>query len=527
MLELLIRNGRVLDGTGSPWRRADVGVADGRIVAVRPYLDRPAARTIDAADRIVAPGFIDLHSHSDLLLLADPRSSAKIRQGVTTEVFGVDGLCPAPVRPEAVAARRRYLGALEGNPDAEWTWSGLDDYLDTLEAQRPSPNLVGLVAHGAVRDWVMGLEQRPATSAEIDQMCGLVAEALAAGAPGLSTGLIYIPCAYADQAELRALCRTVGRHGGFIDPHIRNEGDGLLDSLDEMIGLCRDTGAALHVSHLKVIGRDNWPHVEQVFGKIETARREGLDITFDQYPYVAGCTIMSALLPAWAHDGGPDALLRRLADPMHRDRMRREIADGVPGWENLARACGWEGIVIASVGSETNRAWEGRTLAALAEARAVAPADALFDLLLDEDLQVGMIDFYGSEDVTRQILAHPLQTVCTDGILGGKPHPRLHGTFPRILGRYVREEGVLSLPEAVRKMTGAAASRLGWQDRGLVREGSAADLVVFDPERVIDRATYDAPTLDPVGITWVVVNGQVALADGQETGVGSGRALRA
>jgi len=524
--DLLFRNGRVVDGTGSPWRRADVAVRGDRIAAVAPNLP-PSARTVlDAAGRVVAPGFIDMHSHHDLFHMARPACEPKILQGVTTELVGQDGCGPAPVRPDFAAQRRENLAPLDGDPDLDWNWPTFAAYLDALARRPGATNVAALVTHGAVRSVVMEHEPRPATPGEIAAMRPLVAEAMEAGARGLSTGLIYNPCRYAETAELAALYAETAARGGILVAHVRNEADGLPAALEEMAAIHEATGVPLHISHLKLIGRPNWHLADAVLGFFEGSRAAGIDVTFDQYPYTAGSTLLSVLLPPWAREGGVEPTLARLRDAAARDRMRRDIGNGIPGWENIAGLCGWEGIMVAGVASAANRALEGETIADLAKRRGADPLDVVADLLVAERMQVSMVDFYGCEENVRAFAAHRLQTVGTDGIVAGRAHPRLWGTFPRILGRFVREARIESLEEAVRKMTGAAANRLGLADRGILRPGMAADLVVFDPETVEDRATYREPELPPAGIDWVFVNGVSVVEKGAVTGATPGRVLR-
>jgi N-acyl-D-amino-acid deacylase len=524
--DLLLANGRVVDGTGSPWFRADVAVRGDRIAAVAAELPPRARAVVDVTGRVVAPGFIDMHSHNDLLHMVWPTCDPKIRQGITTEVVGQDGCGPAPVRPEFVAQRRENLAPLDGDPDLDWDWPTFAAYLEALVRRPGATNVAALATHGAVRSWVMGHEARPARPDEIAAMRPLVAEAMEAGAVGLSTGLIYNPCRYAETAELEALYAEAAARGGILVAHVRNEAEGLPAALEEMAALHRATGVPLHISHLKLIGRKNWHLVDEVLGFFEGARAAGIDITFDQYPYTAGSTLLSVVLPPWARDGGVAATLERLRDPAARERMRRDIAQGIAGWENIAGLCGWEGIMIAGVASAANSALEGETVDSIARGRRADPFEVVADLLLQERMQICMVDFYGCEENVRAFAAHRLQTVGTDGVVAGRPHPRLWGTFPRILGRFVHEEAIEPLEEAVRKMTSAAANRLGLSDRGLVRPGMAADLVVFDPETVTERATYAEPELAPAGIEWVFVNGVAVVEKGAVTGATPGRVLR-
>jgi N-acyl-D-amino-acid deacylase len=443
--------------------------------------------------------------------------------GVTLELLGQDGLSVAPVKPEHVAQVRTQLTGLLGDHPLEWRWQRVGEYLAALH-RRTAVNVAYLAPHGALRWWVVGFDARPATAEEIDRMCGLLRESLEEGAVGTSTGLIYPPCMYAERAELLALAAVTARAGGFWVVHLRNEGDFCLEGLQEMLDLARESGCPLHISHFKVTGKPNFAKADRQVEMIQQALQEGLEVTCDQYPYTAGSTVLSATLPPWAHDGGPRQTLRRLADPADRARMRADMeAPGPSRWAGQVRAAGYDGIVVAAVAGHKNRDAIGLTLAELARLRGVEPAEALFDLLLDEGLKVTMIVHHQSEEVMRKYIRLPFQTFCTDGIQGARPHPRLYGTFPRVLGRYVRELGLMSWAEAIRRMTGAPARRLGLADQGLVRTGMRASLTVFDPARIIDRSTYEDPKRDPEGIRAVLVNGQIALEEGREMGVPAGR----
>lgn len=528
MFDLLIRNARVLDGTGGPWFRADVGVSGGRIAAVRRNLAGDAARTIEAADRILAPGFIDMHTHSDLRVFRHPDEDAKLMQGITTALIGQDGLSVAPLDDANKEPMMRRVSGLLGTYLEEWPWNTVGEYLSALEKAGPATNTMTLVPHGAVRSIVVGWENRPASPSELGKMQELLAAAMKEGGCGFSTGLIYPPGMYADRKELVALCRTTSENGGFFVVHMRNEADFLLDSIREVVGICLDAECPLHVSHLKVAGKRNWGKAQEALSILEDAREKGLEVTFDQYPYTAGSTMLDAVIPPRFHAGGTGKLLERLQDPKIREEIRKvqeEIT--FEPWENWIASCGWEGILVNSVKTEKNRFAEGKTVAEAASEAGKSPLDFVCDLLVDEDNAVTMTQFYGCEDDVRTFMQSPCMTLCSDAIVGGKPHPRAYGSTARYLGKYVREEKVLPLAEAVRHMTALPASRLGLQDRGIVREGNAADLVLFDPGRVIDRGTFAKPDIYPVGIDLVVVNGNIAMEDGKLAAARSGRVIRA
>jgi N-acyl-D-amino-acid deacylase len=518
--DLLLQNARIFDGAGGPWFKADLAVEGDTIAAVGALGGARATIEIDCAGAALAPGFIDAHSHSDIMVFEDASIAPKLMQGVTTELLGQDGIAAAPIRPEHKADWRRHLSGLLGNPDLEWPWSTFEEYLSALDAASPGTNLACLVPHGNLRLWTMGMEDRSASPTELEEMISLLRECLEAGAVGFSTGLIYPPCSYADEDEMASLCAELVDYGGFIVVHMRNEDAGVFEALDEMLRVSERSGAPLHISHLKVAGRPQFGRAGELLGKIERARERGLEVTFDQYPYTAGSTMLFAILPEWLQEGGPDAMIERLRDAAVRERIMAEIA------RRGASTVAITDIRVAGVGSEGNRHLEGMNLLEVAEAQGKPLIDAVCDLLIEEDLNVSMILFVADEADVQTILQHPLQVVCTDGLLGGKPHPRLYGTFPRILGHYCRERGVLELPEAIRKMTSAPAARLGLSDRGIVRPGMKADLVVFDPDRVIDTATYDDPRRYPEGILHVFVNGRHAVKDGQLFQANAGRVLR-
>jgi N-acyl-D-amino-acid deacylase len=516
-MELLIRGGRIIDGSGNPWYRADLAIGNGRIAAIGK-LEMAAERVIDAEGLVVAPGFIDTHSHSDLMLLAEPDSEMKIMQGITTEIVGQDGLGEAPIRDDLIEDWRRYLSGLNGDPEIEWDWRSFSEYLRRLEEAGPATNVASLVGHGNLRLLSMGMDNRKPTGEELDGMRALLGEALEEGALGLSTGLIYPPCSYSDLEELTSLCQVVKAHGGIFVAHIRNEGDGLLEALDEVITVGRRTGVPIHVSHLKASGERNWGRVAEALEKIESARAEGIDITFDQYPYIAGSTYLSSLIPSWAHEGGPKKMLERIRD---EDSRRRIIED-----MESPRGEKWDGIVISYVKTEKNRPLVGRRIGEAASEMGLSPQELVLKLVEEEENAASMILFSMSEIDVKTAMRSRLGMICTDGLILGTPHPRAYGSFPRVLGRYARDEGLLSLEEAVRKMTSLPAQRFGLMDRGLLRPGLAADITIFDPESVIDKATFEDPRRFPEGIEYVIVNGAIAVEDGAYKGVRAGRVLK-
>jgi N-acyl-D-amino-acid deacylase len=520
MFDLIIKGGRIIDGASNPWYLGDVAVIKGRIIAVG-RAEGEARETIDASGLVVSPGFIDAHSHGDLVLISEPEARIKIMQGITTEVVGQDGLGEAPLTDETVDMWRRYLSGLNGNPDIGWEWRSLGEYLARLESARPSVNVATLVGHGNIRLAAMGMEDRRPTPGELDEMKKLLDRSLSEGGIGLSTGLIYPPCVYANASELTELCKVVAAHRGVFVVHIRNEGDKLLDSINEVVNVGRGSGASVHISHFKSNGRANWGRAPQAVARVEEARGSGVDVTFDQYPYTAGSTFLGSLLPPWAHEGGLDKLLTRLRDSQMRAKLASYLNhEGDEGSPNE-----WDRILITNVRTSRNKRFEGRYVSQIAEELGKGPAETVLDLVLEEDNSVTMATFTMDEEDVKTIMRSPLGMVCTDGIVLGKPHPRAYGSFPRVAGRYVRE-GVLRLEEAIRKMTSYTAQTHGLTDRGILRPGLAADITIFDPDKIEDTATFENPIQHPRGIEYVIVNGVVTVDRGKHNGGRAGRVLR-
>lgn len=517
-VELLIRGASVAPGDG-PLRRADVAVAGSTILAVADTLEGWAAsETIDADGLMLCPGFIDMHAHTALQPFRDPLLTPKVAQGFTTELIHPDGLCPAPVAPERRGDRKAYLAAFEGHGPDEWTWSSLDEYLDELTATRPATTLIPSVGHNAVRDLVVGSEHRPASARELEAMRTEVRRGFEAGARTLSFGMIYMPGTCAPTDELQELAMEAGAVGASIVPHVRNEGELVLESIEEFVGIAERSEASLHLSHLKLIG--NVHLLEPLLLLLDEASRR-VDFSFDHYPYGAGSTTLAAILPPSAQAGGPIATLERLRSRNERGPIAKAIRGGLPGWENIYGACGPAGILIAHAGSPREDA-VGLSLAELG----TDPVEAALDLLVETDLDVTMVDHYASESTVRALFAHPAGLVGSDGIFGERPHPRLYGTAARVLGRLAIRDGIISVEDAVARLTARAADRLGLVDRGRIREGLRADLVLLDPEGFIDTATYEDPTQTPPGINRVIIGGRTVMIDGVATGERPGSVLR-
>ncbi len=530
MHHLVLRGARVVDGTGAPARRVDVGIDGDRIRAVADGLR--GHRQIDCGGLVLAPGFIDTHSHSDLYVFAQPHLEMKLRQGVTTELLGQDGISVAPVRPEHVAITRRFLSGLDGDPaEAPWDWTSCGDYLRALERARPSLDLAYLVPHGALRTFVMGPDDRPPTDDELRAMERALEAALAEGAYGLSTGLIYAPCCYAKTDELIALGRVLATRNVPIVVHMRSESDAIVEALDEMLTVATASGCKLHISHFKIAGKYNVPKAGAVLTRIDEARARGVRITCDQYPYAAGSTLLGAILPPWAHDGGADLTVKRLGDPSARARMRAAMLETHEcAWDNFWKWTGPDGIVVSQIPSGRSADLLGKTLAEAARARVGPDADPLdfaLDLLRDEAMGVGMVSHSQDEATVLRFFRLPYVNVCTDALLGGRPHPRAYGTYPRVLGSYVRDARAVPLEDAIRKMTSQAARTFGMSDVGTIAPGMRANLVAFEAERVRDTATFADPVSFPVGIEHVVVGGEAVVAKGElVAGSRPGRVLR-
>ncbi len=527
MLDILVKNGRVIDGTGNPWFRADVAIQDDRIVQIRPQMKSESKRVIDAAGSIVSPGFIDSHTHSDVRVFKYPEEDAKLMQGITTALTGQDGLSVAPLDEANKSPMMLRVSGLLGTYLKEWPWNSMADYLSALEKLPPATNTMMLVPSGAVRAMVVGWENRPATPHELERMKRILSQAMEEGGCGYSTGLIYPPGIYADRTEMVEMCKVAASYGGFFVVHMRNEGDFFRDSLREVIGICTDAACPLHISHLKIAGKKNWGRANEALASIDEAREKGLDVTFDQYPYLAGSTMLDAVIPPRFHAGGTAKLLERLKNPAIREEIRQVQENIKPErWDNWVDTCGWEGTVVSAVKTDANRFVEGKSVAEIAKITGKTPIDAVSDLLIAENNAVTMVSFYGSEGDVKEIMRSEYMTLCSDGIVGGKPHPRVYGTCARFLGKYVREERVLPLHQAIKKMTSLPAQRLRLQDRGLIKEGMVADITIFNPDTIIDQGTYAEPNQYPIGIEYVLVNGQLAVAEGKITGTRAGKVLR-
>jgi N-acyl-D-amino-acid deacylase len=515
-MDLVLRGARVVDGTGGPSYTADVGIRDGRIAEIGRVTT--GRRVLDAAGLALAPGFIDMHAHSDLALLTDPAHEAKAAQGVTLEVIGQDGLSYAPVDDRTLAEVRRQITGWNGDPPGlDYDWRTVGEYLDRLDRQGIAVNAAYLVPQGTVRMLALGWEDRPATPAELARMKRLVAEGLADGAVGMSSGLTYTPGMYASDAELTELCRVVARYGGYYCPHHRSYGKDALRAYAEMLAVTREAGCALHLAHATMNFDENKGRAPELIALLDRALAAGADITLDTYPYLPGSTTLAALLPGWATEGGPEATLARLRDDATAARIRHVMeVEGSDGCHGVP--VDWSAVEISGVTDPALDRYVGRPVPDFATARR---------LLVEDGLGPTILQHVGHEENVRAIMRHPAHTAGSDGLLtGAKPHPRAYGTFPRYLGHYTRDLALLTLEDCVAHLTGRPAARLRLPDRGLVREGHRADLVLFDPATVAAGATFEAPRTLPVGIPYVLIDGRFVIEDGRRTDVLAGRSVR-
>jgi N-acyl-D-amino-acid deacylase len=527
--DVVIRGGKVVDGTGNPWYYGDVALRGDRIVAVGRVPAGSGKREIEARGLVVAPGFIDMHSHSDYVLLEDGRAQSKVRQGVTTEVLG-EGTSAGPYQGKLPP--RAF--SVEGESR---NWTTVGGYFEAIERAKISVNIASYVGLDNVWQSVMGKSFDRPSAEQLARMADLVDEAMKDGAFGLSSMLAMPPGSLATVDDLAQLCKPVARHGGLFSSHIRNEGTGVFDAVKEAISVGERAGAPVDIIHIKIADQKYWGRMDEIIAVIEAARQRGVNVQANIYPYTRGHNNLASIIPPWAHEGGQAKMMQRLKDPKERERMKKDIRDGIPGWYNHYTAVGgdWSRMLVSGKG-----AYEGLTMDRVLQIRSKGkeptpdPLDVLFDVFIDEGGSVPTIYEHHTEKDMNRALVLPWCSIGSDGsalavdgpLRRGNPHPRSFGTFPRILGVYVRERGLLRLEDAVRKMTSLNAAKLGLRDRGVLRPGAYADLTLFDPERVLDRSTYTSPFHYSEGIVHVIVNGQSVIANGEHTGARPGRALR-
>ena len=549
MFDLLIQNARIIDGTGQPAYQSDIAINDNRIAAILSggQFDSQARRTINARGLTVIPGIIDPHSHADLILPLDPNRQAelmrcKLAQGVTTTIVGNCGLGCAPIAGQEAETILRAVNSWMTPKTVEWNWRTVGEYLDQLESNGLSLNVATLAPHGPIRISAMGLTKGSPSRWQWKKMRAMVEQAMKDGAVGLSTGLIYPPGMYSDFAELKSLARVVADYDGVYTSHIRGSSELLIPAVGELMLIGSKTGVRIHHSHNEAVGREHWPKIDHALAMEEQAEREGVRVSFDMFPYTAAATMMIAIYPPWALEGGVDQLIERLKDRKTRERIGRDIERKKPQWppyrrngwpHNLVRAVGWETIYIGYVKSRKNKRYENRSLSEVAIITGKHPFDAVSDLIVEEHGQVSMLIFEVSgERDDRELLAkyarHRLSAFCTDAEDYGRglPHPAAYGAFARILSKFVREDHALTLEEAVRKMTSYPAQIFGLKDRGVIRPGAFADLVIFDPRRVNDRANFEKPRREATGIELVIINGRVSFENHQVKDKSNGTVIR-
>ena len=528
--DIIIRNGQVVDGTGRPGFKADIAIKDDRIARIGNLAGEKTKREIDARGQVVAPGFLDMLGQSEQYVLIDPRAMSKVMMGVTTEITG-EGESIAPVNDRILKEQEDFNRRYNLTVD----WRTLGEYFTRLDRQGAGVNLGTFVGATQVREYVIGYDNRPPTAAELEQMKKLVADAMKDGALGVSTSLQYVPARFAKTDEIVELAKVAHQYGGIYISHQRSEANAIDDSMKEVFEIARRANIPAEIWHFKTAYKKNWGRMPEMLGRIAAGRRQGLKITADVYPYVAGSTSLSACLPPWTLEGGTDKMVARLKDPATRDRLKKEINTDSKDWENIYLGSGGpSGILIGSVTNRELEQWQGKRLSEIASAQNKDPLDALLDFIIADHGQTGAIFFMMSEDDMKAALKSPFVSICTDSgaratdgpLAGSKSHPRGWGTYPRILGRYVRDEKLMPLEFAIHKMTGLPASNVGLKQRGLLRQGYFADITIFDPKTVIDRATFEEPNQYPVGINYVIVNGQIEVDNGQRTPVNSGRVLR-
>ncbi|TCT16735.1 N-acyl-D-amino-acid deacylase [Natranaerovirga pectinivora] len=522
-----IENAYIVDGTGMPGYLGEITIEDEKIKLISDHIDGIYDRIIDANGCVVAPGFIDTHSHSDLQILIDNYISPKIHQGITTEILGQDGISMAPLPIEYIEDWRKNIAGLDGESESiNWEYKTTQGYFQELEKKGLITNVAYLVPHGNIRMEAIGLVDRKATKKEIQLMQDILQREMDSGAIGFSSGLIYIPCAYGDIEELIELNKIVAKNDGVFVVHQRSEANTILDSMEEIIEIGRQSRVKIHFSHFKICGKNNWNKMDKVLKIIDDAKKEGIFISFDQYPYTAGSTMLSVILPPWAHSGGTNKLLGRLIDNTIRKQLIKDILETNCDWDNFVEFAGLDGIYITSVKTEKNKSLIGKNLKEIGLIKNKDPLEAAFDLLVEEENGVGMIDYYGSEEHITKLLKRPEQNVCTDGLLGGKPHPRAYGAFPRVIGKYVMEEKVLRLEDAICKMTSKPAEVFKLEKRGKILSGYYADLVIFEKSEFRDIGTYTEPDRYPKGLKLVMVNGNIVLEGNTEFRVISGHCIK-
>ena len=537
MLDIKIINGVIVDGSGSDSYVSDIGIVDDKIVKIGNLSSEEAIKIIDANGKIVSPGFIDMHTHSDMSLVYDRKASSRIYSGVTTDVIGNCGIGVAPVKEENRQLLLDYLGTrIVGSMpvELELPWDSYESYIGHMKENPPAVNVVPLLAQGPIRIFEMGFSKAHPTEEQLQNMIDKTEECMKIGARGLTSGLVYLPGEYTTRQELVELCKVTAKYGGFYATHVRNEGDDVLESVDEAISVAKEAKIHLHVSHLKSLGWRNYGKSKDLLEKIKKAQEEGLEVSFDVYPYIEGMTSLSALMPPWTFEGGVDKMLERIKIDENREKIKRDIIEGIPGWQNFAGSCkSWDDITIVSVTKEDDAWMEGKTITEIANATNRDEFTTVFETLINENGRVQITPNMMDEEDVDRILCHPesmigsdSMSLATEGMLAKtSTHPRAFGTHARVLSHYVRERKLISLEDGVKKLTSMPAKILGIKDRGILAEGNYADIVIFDKDLIKDTATYTNPKQYPEGIEVVLVNGKVALEDGKQIDVLNGKIL--
>ena len=530
LFDLVIKNGMVVDGTGNPYFRNDIAIKDEKIVKIGKVKGQGKIN-INAEGTVVSPGFIDLHNHSDMTILAYPNAESYIMQGVTTAVVGNCGISMAPVNSDNLELLKRYVSPfLPTTYDYKWDWKTIKEFYEKVEEQGTTINLVPLVGHGTIRLAVKGFDPGEPSNEEMEEMKNLLRQSLDEGVFGMSTGLIYPPGSYATTEEIIELAKVVKEYGAIYATHMRDEAKYLIEAVEEAIRIGEEADVPVEISHHKAAGKSNWGKVYATLRLMEKARKRGLEVNCDVYPYTAGSTTVTALLPTWALEGGIDKMLERLKDKEIREKIKTEIEEDTMTGENFLKNAGWEGVLISQC---SKKEYEGKTLEEILKekGRLSDPYEELLDWLLEVKGDAAMVVFTMDEEDVKTVISHPLSSIISDSwattpTAGGKPHPRAYGTFPRVIRKYVREEKLLSLEEAIRKMTSLPAGKIRLQDRGLIKEGFWADIVIFNPDKIRDKATYRNPHQYPEGIKYVIVNGQIVVESGKLTGRKPGKVIK-
>lgn len=527
-MNILIKNAFIINGSGEEGFYGSVVIENDKITEVLDYEPNGEYnKVIDAKSKVVCSGFIDTHSHSDLKILENLYQEPKILQGITTEVLGQDGISMSPLPKKFINDWQKNLAGLDGQSDIiSWDYPTTDKYLSEIEDHGTANNIAYLIPHGNVRLEAIGINDRKATNNEIETMKKIVHREMEAGAIGLSTGLIYIPCAYADLTEIIEMCKVVAEFGGVFVVHQRSEAELILSSMDEIFKIGIESGVKIHFSHFKACGKKTWKLVPQILEKLDNAKAMGITVSFDQYPYVAGSTILSVVMPPWVQNEGMNKMLEKLQDEEQLTLIEKEILREDCLWDNFFDFAGPENILITYVGSDKNQNLIGKSITEISDIWGISPVRTAAKLIVEEKNAVSMVDFYGTEEHVKLFLQREEQNVCTDGLLSGMPHPRVYGAFPRVLGKYVRQENALTLEQAVRKMTKKAADAMGIVNRGMIEKNYFADIVIFDKDKIIDKGDYKNPRQSPLGIEMVMVNGKVVFKDGEKYYANSGKVLR-